>query len=107
MFESESMVNHEGTKEQKKRSNNSFRVLAGFVSWLLRCSFVLFFSSKINFDDALVVLDFIHGAFAQNGALMQHRDFARDLTDEGHVVLDDDDAVFALEAHQQLAGLVC
>ena len=45
-------------------------------------------------------------AFAENRALMQDGDLAGDLADEGHVVFDDDDAVFAFEAQQQFAGFV-
>ena len=35
---------------------------------------------------------------------MQHRHLPGDLADENHVVLNDDDAVLAGEAHEQLAG---
>ena len=34
---------------------------------------------------------------------MKHRDLAGDLADEGHVVFNDDDTVFAGEAHEQFA----
>src|SRR6266404_5306305 len=67
--------------------------------------FLLLLASEINLDDTLVVLHFIHGAFAKHGALMQHGDLPRDLTDEDHVVFDDHDAVLAREAHEELARL--
>ena len=68
---------------------------------------VLLLSTQINLDHTLVVLHFIHCAFAENGALVQHGNFAGNLADEDHVMLDDNDAVFAGEADEQLAGLGC
>ena len=41
--------------------------------------FGFLFAAQIHFDDALVVLDFIDRAFAENGSLMKDGDLARDL----------------------------
>ena len=38
--------------------------------------------------------------------MVEDGDFAGDLADESHVVFDDDDAVFALETHQEFTGFV-
>ena len=61
-------------------------------SWL---SF--FLAAQINLNHAFVVLHFVHAALAEDVALVEHGDFARELADEGHVVFDDDDGVFAFE----------
>src|SRR5258708_6199329 len=68
--------------------------------------FGLLLAAKIDFDDALVVLNLVHGAFTQNGALVKHRHLACELTNESHIVFDDNDAVLAHETQEQLAGSV-
>src|ERR1022692_2366303 len=76
--------------------------------WMLDVDSVSCFllSSQINLHDLLAVLHFVHRTFAQHRALMQHGDFAGELPDERHIMLDDGDAVLAFETHQYFAGLV-
>ena len=64
------------------------------------------FTTEINFFHTLIVLHVVHRALTQHMALMQHGNFARDLTHKCHIVLNDDDAVLAFEAQQQFASLV-
>src|SRR5438552_15120674 len=45
--------------------------------------------AEVDLEDAWIRLHLLHGAFAEDGPLMQHGDLARDLADELHVVLDD------------------
>ena len=45
-----------------------------------------------------------HRPLGEHAALVQHRDLARDLLDEGHVVLDHHERVLAGERQEQLAG---
>src|SRR5581483_1159478 len=70
-------------------------------------SVVVMLAAEINLYHAFVVLHFVDAAFAQNRALVQHGHFFRNLPDENHVVLDDDNRVPSREAQQQLAGFCC
>ena len=51
-------------------------------------------ASQVYFSYAIVCLDLLDGAFANDGALVQDRHDTGDLPDKLHVVLDDDDRVF-------------
>src|SRR3954454_23892780 len=51
---------------------------------------LLLLPAKINLNHAFIVLYFVHAPFAKDVTLMQHGDFAGELADEGHIVLDDD-----------------
>ena len=63
-------------------SSLRFMVLFQILNVFLR--FV--FSAEVNLDHLLVVLHFVHTPFAQNAALVKHRDLARNLADESHRV---------------------
>src|SRR4026208_1862873 len=75
------------------------------VKWqALSCLFLL--PSKIDLDHSFICLHLIHSAFAQEMTLVEYSDRAGNLTNENHIVLNDDDAVPPGQAHQEFAGLV-
>src|SRR5437763_10878325 len=60
--------------------------------------------AEIDLDDLGVALDFLHCTLAKYLPLVKHRDLAGDLPDEGHVVVDDDERVFAGHRLKEFAG---
>jgi len=65
-------------------------------------------AAEIDLADFLIGLHVLEFSLAQHRALVKHRHaaIARDLADEGHVVLDDDETVPAGEREQEFAGAV-
>src|SRR5437867_5139947 len=71
------------------------------------CSTVsmLFLSmSEIDLEHARIGLDLVDGSLAQHRPLVKDRHLARDLTDELHVVLDDEHRAVGGDRLEQLAG---
>src|SRR5437762_2595545 len=70
------------------------------------CNSVIFVPvlTQVDFDHLRVALYLVHRALAQRLAFVQHGHAVRDLADEGHVVIDDDQRVLAGHRQQQLAG---
>ena len=66
----------------------------------------VFAAAEVDLADFYVGLYVVEFSFAQDGALVEDGDFAAagDLFYESHVVLDDDDAVFAGEGEEQFPG---
>ena len=66
----------------------------------------MFAAAEVDLADFGVGLYVVEFSFAQDGALVEDGDFAAagDLFYESHVVLDDDDAVFASEGEEQFPG---
>ena len=60
--------------------------------------------AQIAFDDAGVVLHLFHRAFDEHFAFVKHCDRAGDLSDEFHVVFDDNDGVVHGQALEDFAG---
>src|SRR5690606_13302696 len=68
----------------------------------------VFAAAEVDLADLLVGLNLVEFSLAEDGALMEDGDLAvaGDLFHGGHVVLDDDEAVFAGEGEEELAGAV-
>jgi hypothetical protein len=54
---------------------------------------ILLFPAQIYLDDLFIVLHFIDRSFEKHAPLVEDRDFSGNLSHEGHIVLDDDDAM--------------
>src|SRR5271169_2525355 len=63
-------------------------------------STIALFPSEIDLDHARVALHQIHRSLEEQRALVQHGHGLRDLTDEGHVVLDDQDRLILSDRRQ-------
>ncbi len=65
-----------------------------------------FRAAQINLAHMLIGLHMLHGPFANDGPLGQHRHDVGNLPDEVHVMLDHHDGLFFGQRHQQLPGLL-
>src|SRR5579883_3351441 len=63
------------------------------------CSIGLAVLSEIDFDHLGVALHLLHGALAENLALVQDGHLHGDLAHEGHVMVDDDQGMLAGHGH--------
>src|SRR5438067_1797268 len=59
---------------------------------------------EVDLEHARIGLDLVDRAFAEHGALVQHRHLARDLADEFHVVLDHQHRTVGGDRLEQLPG---
>ena len=66
---------------------------------------MLLLSAEIDLDHPLIILHLVERSIAENVSLVQNRDLAPELTNENHVVLDDNDRMLPSQTEKKIPSL--
>ena len=66
---------------------------------------MLLLSAEIDLDHPLIILHLVERSIAENVSLVQNRDLASELTNENHVVLDDNDRMLPSQTEKKIPSL--